>query len=88
MRTKQEILEYLLLHTCERVVPVEPIIATAQEIEKKYRDELDNNYVGYGLGSDFFSFPDVLEDLDDDDELDIIEIRDGIVVYKMQEKEV
>lgn len=82
MRNRQEILEYLHLpEDWTDVIDVEEVVVTAQRIEQEYEEELSEGSVGYGLLCDFESTPFVLEDC----EIEEIEERDGIVVYKKLE---
>lgn len=79
MRTRQEILEYLNIpEDWDDVIDIEGVVVTAQRIEQEYEEELSEGSVGYGLLCDFESNPFVLEDC----EIEEIEERDGIVIYK------
>lgn len=82
MKNRQEILEYLNLpEDWDDVIDVEEVVVTAQRIEQEYEEELSEGSVGYGLLCDFKSNPFVLEDC----EIEEIEERNGIVVYKKLE---
>lgn len=80
MRTRQEILSYLLLsedyHEC-----VDSLVETAQQIEQEYEEELLEGSIGYGLLCDFNSTPSILEDCD----IEKIAEVNGIVIYKKLE---
>lgn len=82
MRNRQEILEYLNLpEDWGDVIDIEKVVETAQRIEQEYEEELSEGSVGYGLLCDFQSMPFVLEDC----EIEKIEERNGIVIYKKLE---
>ena len=82
MRTRQEILEYLLLpDTWDDIIDIDEFVETAQQIEQEYEEELLEGSVGYGLHCDFYSTPWVLEDCRIEK---IAEVK-GIVIYKKLE---
>lgn len=83
MRTRQEILEYLMLpDDWDTLECIDEIIETAHQIEQEYEEELLEGSIGYGLLCDFNSTPHVLEDC----EIEKIAKVNGIVIYKKLEE--
>ena len=80
MRTRQEILDYLQIAYCDEDW-VDEVVETAHQIEQEYEEELLDGSVGYGLYSDFYNTPWILEDCD----IEKIATVNGIVIYKKLE---
>lgn len=78
MKNRQEIMGYLGIEEDNN-----GWINTAFDVENRYKNEIDNHTVGYGLGCDFYGNQEVLEDFTKIESLEVIEIVNGIVVYKI-----
>lgn len=84
MRTKQEILEYLLISEGD-LTNVDLLIQQATIWEKEY-EQIQNGIYGYALESDFVNSPFILED-EDLTEIKEIKRKNGLVLYKITNKE-
>ena len=88
MKTKNEILEYLgMVESVHSPELINEIISIANEVECKYRNELENNVYGYGLQNDFENLPGLLEDTNLYELKEIENINDIVVYEKIKKME-